>query len=176
MDTKEFMQGDKWLGHPLHPALVAIPIGAWVFSLIMDSIAVSTGNKCAQEAADASLNLGLVGAGVSAVAGLTEFLRVPDEKEVMDTATNHGMCNLAITSTYAVNAVIRAARRNQGKSAGFLPRLMSAVCAASIVYSGWLGGNMVFNKGVGMHKAPETQKQLQFGDKQEREEAVRAHV
>jgi len=27
-----------WLGHPLHPALVAIPIGAWTVAMVLDSL------------------------------------------------------------------------------------------------------------------------------------------
>jgi uncharacterized membrane protein len=34
---KSFLQG-KWLGHPLHPALVHIPVGAWTAALIFDLI------------------------------------------------------------------------------------------------------------------------------------------
>src|SRR5438067_2483598 len=35
MSIKELLQG-KWLGHPLHPALVHLPTGLWPSALIFD--------------------------------------------------------------------------------------------------------------------------------------------
>jgi uncharacterized membrane protein len=35
MAVKDFFQG-KWLGHPLHPAIVHVPTGLWPAALVFD--------------------------------------------------------------------------------------------------------------------------------------------
>src|SRR5688572_2776456 len=49
-----------WLGHPLHPALTDVPIGAWTTAMILDSLEAK-GNKKLGPGADAAIGLGLVG-------------------------------------------------------------------------------------------------------------------
>src|ERR1043165_6683796 len=48
---KNFLHG-VWLGHPLHPALTDVPIGAWFASLIFDIMGL-------ERTADATLGLGV---------------------------------------------------------------------------------------------------------------------
>src|SRR5215831_1500962 len=62
---KDFLHG-TWLGHPLHPALTDLPLGAWSASLMMDIVS-SSRNEVARKGADFTLNLGLLGALGSAL-------------------------------------------------------------------------------------------------------------
>lgn len=156
MEAIKILQGDDWLKHPLHPALVAEPIGMWTFSLLMDGAASLTGNECAQEAADTAVTAGLVAAAVSGMAGLAEFMRVPPDEKSQNTAFLHGMLNISAVGLYAINAIIRTGRRKSGRPGGFLPKLLSLAGVAAISYSGWLGGNLVYNHGAGVHIQPET--------------------
>jgi uncharacterized membrane protein len=151
MKTIDVLQGDKWLGHPVHPALVSVPIGAWVFSLVMDGVATVSKSQCAQEAADFAITAGLVGAGLSASAGVSEFLRVPDSGDAVDDAVTHGALNVGATALYAVNALIRSSRRGRGKPVGAFPKLLSLIGVAAIGYTGWLGGNLVYSHGTAVH-------------------------
>ena len=40
--TKDLLNG-VWLGHPLHPALTDVPIGAWTMSQLFDLLSIATG-------------------------------------------------------------------------------------------------------------------------------------
>src|SRR5437879_10120524 len=60
--TKDALHG-RWLGHPLHPALVSVPLGAWTATLILDLTEMERG-------ADISLALGIAGAIGAALAGV----------------------------------------------------------------------------------------------------------
>src|SRR5215208_962429 len=51
-----------WLGHPLHPVLTDIPVGAWIAGVTLDSMEVSTGRRGIGVAADAAVALGVAGA------------------------------------------------------------------------------------------------------------------
>src|SRR2546427_5334845 len=69
---KPFLHG-VWLGHPLHPVLTDIPIGAWTTTLALDATAAATGDRSYQRAGDVALAVGLAGAVGAAVTGLTDF-------------------------------------------------------------------------------------------------------
>ena len=65
-------------GHPLHPALVAIPIGAWVCSVILDvgSRFLDTG-ATASRAAWWLLGIGVLGALAVATFGFLDLFGIP---------------------------------------------------------------------------------------------------
>ncbi|MCE5197694.1 MAG: DUF2231 domain-containing protein [Armatimonadota bacterium] len=151
MDTERLektLQGDEWLGHPLHPALVALPIGAWMFGALMDGIASATRNKCAQDAADHAAFVGLVGAASAAVAGLAEFMRVPSDEKAQQTALTHATLNVSAVALYSMNSLLRYFRRGRGKTGGFIPKMLSLAGVGIIGYSGWLGGSLVYRHGT----------------------------
>src|SRR2546429_5163192 len=54
------------LGHPLHPMLTDLPIGAWVMSALLDAV----GGPAAEGAADLLVTAGVVAAVPTAAAGL----------------------------------------------------------------------------------------------------------
>ena len=58
--TKNVLNG-VWLGHPLHPALTDVPIGAWTTSLIFDLLGLELG-RLAEDVAD-GVGREVVGAG-----------------------------------------------------------------------------------------------------------------
>ena len=61
-ETKDVLHG-KWLGHPLHPALVSLPIGAWTLAFLFDVMEIVGGKKSRN--AEAAISLGLAGAVAS---------------------------------------------------------------------------------------------------------------
>src|ERR1051326_8676803 len=69
--TKNALNG-VWLGHPLHPALTDVPIGAWLLSLIFDFTGHDRG-------ADMALNIGVLAAVPTAVSGAADWADAGDE-------------------------------------------------------------------------------------------------
>src|SRR2546430_16965411 len=67
-----------WYGHPLHPALVAVPIGAWIASLVFD-----IGSHLVHEPGFLTqgsrwlIGLGGVGAGLAALFGVLDLFAIP---------------------------------------------------------------------------------------------------
>src|SRR5256885_9173110 len=74
--VKNFLHG-TWLGHPLHPVLTDLPIGAWTTALVFDTLdAGSRGwpwQQTARRRADDAILVGIVGAVGAALAGLTDW-------------------------------------------------------------------------------------------------------
>ena len=68
--AKDALHG-KWLGHPLHPALIAMPIGAWSLAFVCDVVELV--NRERSTTADNAITFGVATALVSAVAGLADW-------------------------------------------------------------------------------------------------------
>jgi uncharacterized membrane protein len=131
-------------GHPIHPMLVTLPIGLWIFSLVADLVALRSGNAATWSAVALYCMVGgVVGALLAAVPGLVDLLSLKG-RPVQQTAIIHMSINLAVVVLYAVNAWTRI---NHSVS-GNVSLLLSVVGVAMLAVSGWLGGKMVYLAGV----------------------------
>src|SRR5881227_3925559 len=74
--VKNFLHG-TWLGHPLHPVLTDVPIGAWTTALVFDALDTRgrrwSRRSALQRGADGAVVVGIVGAVGAALAGLTDW-------------------------------------------------------------------------------------------------------
>jgi uncharacterized membrane protein len=131
-------------GHPIHPMLVNIPIGLWVFSLICDFVYIGTDDTRWAVTAYFTLGGGVVGALVAAVPGLIDLLGLRDSRAVR-IGMYHLVLNLAIVGVQAVNFWLRM---GDGGDADVLPRALSIIAVAALVISGWLGWHLVHVFGV----------------------------
>ncbi|MGB6057503.1 MAG: DUF2231 domain-containing protein, partial [Microthrixaceae bacterium] len=76
-------------GHPFHPLLVTIPIGAWVCTVALDIASkVSEGRAYARPAVWLCA-VGIVSAVVAAVFGLIDFRRLTKGTKAHQTALTH---------------------------------------------------------------------------------------
>ncbi|MCM2253883.1 MAG: DUF2231 domain-containing protein [Ramlibacter sp.] len=133
-------------GHPIHPMLVTIPIGLWLFSLVADLVALrSAAPQSWSLVAFYSMIGGIVGALAAAVPGLVDLLSLKD-RAIRKTALIHMSMNLTIVALYVVNAWMRA----NASVTGDVTLGLSVLAIALLVVSGWLGGKMVYLSGVGV--------------------------
>jgi uncharacterized membrane protein len=134
-------------GHPLHPALVAIPIGAWIASLAFD-----IGSRVAhvpQPWAQGSrwlIGLGVLGALAAAMVGFLDLFAIPAGTRVFRIALVHMTVNLAATGAYAVGFVLRAGDPAGPVGWGRLSLSVAALAALSV--GGYLGGELAYRYGV----------------------------
>ena len=134
--------------HPIHPMLVAIPIGLWIFSFVCDLVFRFGGGALSWEiVATYTMIAGVVGALIAAVPGFIDMLSLP--WSVKRIALVHMSINLTVVALYIANAWLR---RN-GVSDGAI--WLSAVSIALLGISGWLGGKLVYVHGVAVDPAPE---------------------
>ena len=67
--------------HPIHPMLVSLPIGLWIFSLVSDVIfLMHWGARIWSDVAFYSMAGGIVGALVAALPGLVDVFAIDDHK------------------------------------------------------------------------------------------------
>ena len=67
-------------GHPLHPILVALPIGLWIFSMVNDLIFKLGNGPVWNDVAFYTLAGGIVGALLAALPGLIDLLAIENAK------------------------------------------------------------------------------------------------
>ena len=130
-------------GHPIHPMLVAIPIGLWIFSLVSDLVHLLGGGAEWKIVALYTLAGGTVGALLAAVPGFIDMLSL--QSPVKRIALTHMGINLTVVALFALNFWLRL-----GATAYSTTVWLSAIGIALLVVSGWLGGKMVFEHGVGV--------------------------
>jgi uncharacterized membrane protein len=131
--------------HPIHPMLIPFPIGLWVFSLVCDLIYVfGTQNAVWKTVALYSMIGGLIGALVAAVPGLIDLLSLPEGPR--STAIVHMSINLVVVALFAINIWMRVRGGDTGTSN--TPVWLSVLAVALLVVSGWLGGKLVYERGV----------------------------
>lgn len=101
-----------WLGHPLHPVLTDVPVGAWTVAAVLDA-AEASGRKELRRAADAAVAVGLVGALGAATTGLTDWHNTDGGDRRVGVA--HGLLNVSATLLYATSWMLR--QRGQRETA-----------------------------------------------------------
>src|SRR4051794_21076000 len=134
-------------GHPLHPALVAVPIGAWLSSFVFDvgsHLVPDTGFLA--EASRWLIGLGVLGAVVAAMVGFLDLVAIPTGTRVFRIGLLHMSINLAVTVAYVVGFLIRAGAGARPVAWG--PLVLSALALAALGVSGYLGGELAYRYGV----------------------------
>ncbi|AFZ68606.1 DUF2231 domain-containing protein [Deinococcus peraridilitoris] len=139
-EVEDVLHG-KFLGHPLHPVLIELPIGAWVTVGVLDLLEV-LGVKGLEKGSNAVLGIGLLGSGAAVAAGWTDWhklKRLPRRIGLV-----HGLMNETAQAVYLLSLIARLkGRRRAGR--------MLALGGLSIIgVSAYLGGHLVYKHRVGM--------------------------
>lgn len=147
--VKDALHG-RWLGHPVHPLLVALPIGLWSGASLLDLTAGDTRLAARR----------LVGAGVlsvlpTAAAGYADWSELGTFERPKRVGLVHAAANAATTAVYAASWL---ARRRGDEATG---RGLALLGLAGLAVGGYLGGHLAYSEGVGMDRnadeAPEPQ-------------------
>jgi uncharacterized membrane protein len=138
--VKDALHG-KWLGHPLHPVLTDLPIGAWTTALALDC--ASDGDPGMRRAATFAMGVGLAGAVGAAVTGLTDWSETGGSARRAGLV--HGVLNVTAT---ALMATAYARRKMDSHEDG---RACAWTGYAIAIGAAYLGGNLVYRLGVGVN-------------------------
>jgi nitrite reductase/ring-hydroxylating ferredoxin subunit/uncharacterized membrane protein len=139
---KDVLHGTKILGHPLHPALTDIPLGAWLMGTIADYMAITT-NLLPRNAATVALSIGLVGALGSAASGYTDFSETFGLER--RTALLHGLTMTVVVTVQAVSVVFRLL----GSSTLYPPAVGLATFGLVVAGLGmYIGGHITYGFGT----------------------------
>lgn len=135
-------------GHPFHPILVTVPIGAWVASFVFDIVSrVATDPVTFARASYWLIGLGLLGAVAAGLVGSLDLFVIPTGTRAFRVALTHMAFNLVVTAAYVVNFVVRrGVSETEVVPVGLI--VLSAASLAGLAVSGWLGGMLAYRYGV----------------------------
>lgn len=134
-----------WLGHPLHPVLTDIVVGAWGFGAVFDLMSLNSKSRSAEKAADTLTTIGTLAAIPTAVAGIADYSTIT--RRAMATGGGHGLINGIALVLYILSMWARKAG-NRG-----LGLFFSGMGISLATVSAWLGGELVYKYGVGVNKS-----------------------
>ncbi|MFP5363649.1 MAG: Rieske 2Fe-2S domain-containing protein [Thermoleophilia bacterium] len=139
---KDVISG-TWAGHTLHPLLTDIPIGAWTSATLLDLF----GGRASRPAAQKLVGAGLAASAPTAWAGWADWADTePGNDGVRRVGMAHAIANGVAVGLYGASL---AARRRGAHATGVLFGLGGA---AAMTAGGWLGGDLVFARGVGVNE------------------------
>lgn len=140
--VSNFLHG-TWLGHPLHPAVTALPTGAVATAVALDAASVLPGNSAAcRDASRLALGVGLAGSIGAAVTGVTDWQHTQQQSRRVGLV--HGVLNAAATGLYVMSWWDRRRGRHLRGAAS------TAVGYGITLGSGYLGASLVYRSGVGV--------------------------
>jgi len=137
-------------GHPFHPLLVPLPIGAFVSSLIFDILTRTRagGLPYLVDGAFWLIGVGLIGALVAAVFGVLDLRRIPRGAPAFATARAHLALNAAAVVLFAAGYSWRAGDHVALDKTRWGQLALSAVAVAFLIAAMWLGGRLTYHHGM----------------------------
>jgi uncharacterized membrane protein len=135
-------------GHPFHPILVTVPIGAWVASLVFDIASHVQERAFLAPGSQWLIGIGVIGAFAAAIIGFFDLVAIPSGTRAFRTALLHAALNVTVTVAYIINFVWRQAEHDRSAAVGYGPLALSVVSLAALAVSGWLGGKLSYRYGV----------------------------
>jgi nitrite reductase/ring-hydroxylating ferredoxin subunit/uncharacterized membrane protein len=130
-----------WLGHPVHPLLIVVPMGSWISAVLLDWL----GGEDSQTAADLLVGAGLAGAVPTVATGYSDWADTePGNDPVRRIGIVHAAFNATAVALFSASLAARAAgARGRGK-------LLALAGLSSVGVGGYLGGHLTYAEGVGV--------------------------
>ncbi len=145
--AKDLLNG-VWLGHPLHPVITDVPIGAWTMSQMFDLFSMARGGDSSLDtASDLTLGAGIVAAFGAAITGLADWSDI-DENPRKRMGTAHALINVA---GLALNIGSLGLRLGGGRNRG-LARTLSTSGYLLNALAAFVAGELVYNLGMSINR------------------------
>jgi len=143
-----FLKG-KWLGHPLHPILVHIPMAMWPGALIFDLLSQwGIGGNAVVRLSFYAIAFGLVASLLAVPTGILDWSGIKKEKPAWKIGLYHMTLNLVVALLFAINFGLRLQIYREATQVDGMPLLLSIIGTAILIVSAYLGGMMTYQYGI----------------------------
>ncbi|MFD2767158.1 Rieske 2Fe-2S domain-containing protein [Micromonospora eburnea] len=150
--VKDALHG-VWLGHPLHPALVQIPMGAWISSAVLDLMPGRTPGQ--ERAATTLVAAGTAGALPAALTGINDWSWLWQEERRVGLV--HAATNTLAVALYAGSLAARLRGRHG------LGRTLGLFGLAAVSAGGYLGGHLVYKQTAQVNQGAPDMHRVEYG-------------
>jgi nitrite reductase/ring-hydroxylating ferredoxin subunit/uncharacterized membrane protein len=131
---RDFLHG-TWLGHPVHPMLTDVPIGALIIGTVLDAVGQPSGATWA-------IGIGFVGMLASALAGYADYLDLEGTGKRIGSLHSTSMLIAAVLYFVSLGARLEWWPLFEGGAA-----LTAGLGLLFVLVGSYLGGELVFNLG-----------------------------
>jgi nitrite reductase/ring-hydroxylating ferredoxin subunit/uncharacterized membrane protein len=146
---KALLQG-KPFRHPLHPAFVHFPIGLFILSLILDiSSYLRFPSNSLFRASFYAMAFGIITGIMAALLGLVDRSDIRLDHPARKIVNLHMLLNLTAIGLFSINLFLRLRQPGLTRTP-LVYLLLSFVGVGIIMVSGYLGGTMVYDNGIGV--------------------------
>jgi uncharacterized membrane protein len=138
----------KFLGHPIHPMLIVVPLGSFISAVILDAVFMWSGNTAVGVVGFWNIAIGIIGGLMAAAFGFVDWLGIPGRTRAKRIGLLHGLTNVVVVGLFAMVWLGRNASVDRLPSSTYLTIEVTALLLALV--AGWLGGELVDRLGVGV--------------------------
>lgn len=148
----------SFAGHPIHPMIIPFPLALWTTSFVADVIFYFSRHTSLLLISKFLLAAGCLGAVAAAIPGIVDWTAIRNSK-VKRIANWHARLNIIALIIFAASLYLRMRVGAPWVNYSLkIPFLLSLLGVILISISGWLGGALSFEHGVGVapqHDSPE---------------------
>lgn len=144
----EILQG-KWLGHPLHPAIVHVPIGTWLAAAVIDIVDRNHRTAGAWDYVGLyCVIVGLIAALAAVPTGVADWAPIKKEKPAWKLGLYHMVLNIIAAVLWAANLGLRWRSIDTDRTVTVAVLATSILGALLVLASGYIGSLLVFDQGT----------------------------
>jgi uncharacterized membrane protein len=141
-------KGVELLGHRVHQTLIVLPLGLLAGAALFDVVHIVNGSGDWARISFWLIAAGVVCALVAAVFGAIDWLGIPQGTRAKRVGAVHGIGNVVVAGLFGVSWLLR---RDAPTDPSGLELVLSFGGVALALFTGWLGGELVSQLGVGVH-------------------------
>ncbi|HEX8295341.1 MAG TPA: DUF2231 domain-containing protein [Chthoniobacteraceae bacterium] len=151
----------RFLGHPIHPMLIVLPLGLLPAALVCDAVHFATKRGFWGEMAFWLIAGGIVGGAIAGVAGFIDWLAIPRETRAKRIGALHGLINVGVLLVFSVSWWLR---RSDPTALQLLPVILGVGALILSGISAWLGGELIYKLGIGVHATAQPNAESSLSD------------
>ena len=137
----------KFAGHPVHPMLVAFPLGLLGTAAIFDIIYLVSDNTHWAVAAYYMIGAGVIGGLVAALFGWLDWVAIPAGTRAKRIGLWHGIGNMVVVVLFVLSWLLRGDNPAEPPTGAIVAGLSGV---GLTLLTAWLGGELVYRLAVGV--------------------------
>lgn len=136
-------------GHPIHPMIVPVAVGAWVCAVAFDIASLAIEGQAYARPAKWLVAIGVVAAIVAAFFGLLDYRRLVKGTKAHKVATTHLLVNDVVLVLFIISFFIRHADDTDlVDGTPVLAFVLAVIALVGLAIGGYLGGELAYRYGV----------------------------